>query len=204
MGGVENVIKKAKEFVENGDLRFAATLLNHVVFSEPQNEPGKALLAQTYESLGFGSENGPWRNFYLSGASELRGQMPSHNLLSDQTQMVEALSLHQLFASTAVRIDGHKAQAHSFTIDLYVTDLKEQCRLILSNGALIHRTGLKQKKPNAFTVDYSCSMTHSQLLTLLTTGKFGDLGSELGDRSYLSKLVSLIPGFDGNFNITVP
>lgn len=179
---------------------FSTTLL----FYDPHNEPGKALLARTYESLGFGSENGPWRNFYLSGASELRGQMPSHNLLSDQTQMVEALSLHQLFAPIAVRIDGHKAQAHKFTIDLYVTDLKEQCRLILSNGALIHRTGLKQKKPNAATVDYSCSMTHSQLLTLLATGKFDDLGSELGDRSYLSKLLSLIAGFDENFNITVP
>lgn len=161
MGGVENVIKKANEFVEEGDLRFAATLLNHVVFAEPHNEAGQAMLAQTYERLGFCSENGPWRNFYLSGARELRGQMTTHNLLSDQTQMLEALSLHQLFASIPVKIDGHKAQAHSFKIDLYVTDLKEQCRLILSNGALIHRTGLKQERPDAVTADYSCSMTHS-------------------------------------------
>jgi hypothetical protein len=29
-------------------------------------------------------------------------------------------------------------------IDLYVTDIKEKCRLIVSNGALIHRTGSKQ------------------------------------------------------------
>ncbi|KAJ5845366.1 hypothetical protein N7534_009035 [Penicillium rubens] len=204
MGGVENVIKKAKEFVEEGDLRFAATLLNHVVFAEPHNEAGKAMLAQTYERLGFGSENGPWRNFYLSGARELRGQMTTHNLLSDQTQMLEALSLHQLFASIAVRIDGHKAQAHSFTIDLYVTDRKEQCRLILSNGALIHRTGIKQERPDAVAADYSCSMTHSQLLILLTTGNFGGLESETGDRSYFSKLLSLIASFDEKFNIVVP
>jgi alkyl sulfatase BDS1-like metallo-beta-lactamase superfamily hydrolase len=204
MGGAEEVIKKAQGYMKQGDLRFAATLLNHVVFSDPENKAGKIMLASTYESLGFGSENGPWRNFYLSGAGELRGQTLHKNLLSDQMEMLKALSLHQLFASIAVRVDGYKAQACDFMIDLYVTDIKEKCRLIVSNGTLIHRTGLKQGDPQFGTADYSCSMSHSQLLLLLATGNFGGIESESGDRSYFAKLLSFIVSFDEKFNIVVP
>jgi alkyl sulfatase BDS1-like metallo-beta-lactamase superfamily hydrolase len=204
MGGAEEVIKKAQGFIKQGDLRFAATLLNHVVFSDPENAAGKIMLASTYEKLGFGSENGPWRNFYLSGAGELRGQTPHKNLLSDQTEMLQALSLHQLFASIAVRIDGSKAQTHDFTIDLYVIDRKEKCRLIVSNGALIHRTGLKQGESQFGTADYSCSMSHTQLLILLATGHFGDIECESGDRSCFEKLLSFIVSFDEKFNIVLP
>jgi alkyl sulfatase BDS1-like metallo-beta-lactamase superfamily hydrolase len=204
MGGAEEVMKKAQGFIKQGDLRFAATLLNHVVFSDPENAAGKIMLASTYEKLGFGSENGPWRNFYLSGAGELRGQTPHKNLLSDQTEMLQALSLHQLFASIAVRIDGSKAQTHDFTIDLYVIDRKEKCRLIVSNGALIHRTGLKQGESQFGTADYSCSMSHTQLLILLATGHFGDIECESGDRSCFEKLLSFIVSFDEKFNIVLP
>ena len=39
----------------------------------PTTRRAKALLADALEQLGFGSENGTWRNAYLSGAMELRG-----------------------------------------------------------------------------------------------------------------------------------
>lgn len=73
VGGVDEVVEKAKGFCEAGDLRFAATLLNHAVFAVPESQNAKALLASTYERLGYGCENGPWRNFYISGAMELQG-----------------------------------------------------------------------------------------------------------------------------------
>jgi alkyl sulfatase BDS1-like metallo-beta-lactamase superfamily hydrolase len=47
MGGAEEVIKKAQGYVKQGDLRFAATLLNHVVFSDPENKAEKIMLAST-------------------------------------------------------------------------------------------------------------------------------------------------------------
>lgn len=178
--------------------------MNHLVFACPENKDGKELLASTYEKLGFGSENGPWRNFYLSGANELRGQKVSKNLLSDQSNMLGALSLQQLFSSIAVRLNGPQAQAYKFSIDIYLTDLEEGCRLILSNGALIHRTGLKQTEMQMRAADYSCSMTHSQLLHFLTTGNFEDIEVERGDRSCLQKLSSAITNVQGDFNVVLP
>ena len=47
-------------------------VLNQVVFADPDNQAARELLADTYEQLGYQAENGTWRNFYLSGAKELR------------------------------------------------------------------------------------------------------------------------------------
>ena len=43
-----------------------------MVFADPDHAEAKALLADAYEQLGYGAENGTWRNFYLMGAYELR------------------------------------------------------------------------------------------------------------------------------------
>ncbi|KAJ5753134.1 hypothetical protein N7520_010051 [Penicillium odoratum] len=205
MGGINEVLQKAKTFSEQGDLRFAATLLNHAVFADPENKAVKTLLASTYEALGHGCENGPWRNFYISGARELVGHVPRDNILSDQTAMTKSLSLHHLFASLAVRLDGKKAQTQNFTIDLYVIDRDEDCRLIVSNGALIHRTGRTWNTSTSSVANYSCELTFSQLLQLLTTGRTKEpLKHEVGDSSFMSKLLSLIVTPNGAFNIVTP
>lgn len=204
MGGIDEVIQKAKTFSEQGDLRFAATLLNHAVFADPENKLARSLLASTYESLGYGCENGPWRNFYMSGAMELRGKKRKDNLLSDQSAMIQALSLHHLFSSLAVKLNGPLAQAQNFTIDLYVTDRDEHCRLIVSNGALIHRTG-KTRTSTLDMANYSCELTFPQLLQLLTTGKTQEsMKKEVGDSSFMSRLLSLIVTPNGAFNIATP
>ena len=57
---------------EAGDDRWAATLLDHLVFAEPGHEAAQALLAETYDQLGYRAESGPWRDVYLTAAHELR------------------------------------------------------------------------------------------------------------------------------------
>ena len=42
------------------------------MFADETNTAARELLATVYDSLGFGAENGTWRNFYLQGADELR------------------------------------------------------------------------------------------------------------------------------------
>lgn len=205
IGGIEEVIKKAKSFSEKGDSRFAATLLNHAIFADPGNKMAKELLALIYEKLGYGCENGPWRNFYITGAKELRGYLPERNVLSSQTGMTEALTLQQLLASVAVRLDGNRAQDENFTIDLFVSDRKEHCRLMISNGALIHRTGqCLSEVSSSETAQFSCSLTYLQLMLSLATGKTENFSDEKGDRSYLGRLFSLLVTPNASFNIITP
>ena len=71
-GGVDRVVELAQAAVDSGDYRWAATLLDHAVFADADHEGARSLYADTLEQLGYGAENGTWRNFYLSGATELR------------------------------------------------------------------------------------------------------------------------------------
>lgn len=72
-GGVDKLVEKAIAYQEKGELRFAATLLSHAVFrTNPSNENAKTALSNVLEKLGYGAENGTWRNFFLTGAYELR------------------------------------------------------------------------------------------------------------------------------------
>jgi alkyl sulfatase BDS1-like metallo-beta-lactamase superfamily hydrolase len=109
-GGADVVIAKAQGFVDDGDLRFAAELLNHVVFADESNTQARELLAGVYDTLGHGSENGTWRNFYLQGAYELRNGVQAAALDSvGSPDMVSALAVDQLFDSIAIRVNGPKA-----------------------------------------------------------------------------------------------
>ena len=42
------------------------------IFADPNNKQARDLQADALEQLGYQAESGPWRNFYLTGAKELR------------------------------------------------------------------------------------------------------------------------------------
>ena len=104
MGGAEAVIPKARKSFDEGDYRWAAQVLNHVVLSEPENAQARALLADTYEQMGYQAESGPWRNFYLTGALELRHGIPEGSPGKMSPGMVQGLPLENLFQALAVRL----------------------------------------------------------------------------------------------------
>ena len=72
MGGADAALDKARGAFELGDYRWVAEVVNHVVFADPDNQDARELQADALEQLGYQAESGPWRNFYLTAAQELR------------------------------------------------------------------------------------------------------------------------------------
>ena len=72
IGGIDRVMDLARAAFDAADYRWAATLLDHAVFTDATHSGARALYADTLEQLAYGAENGTWRNFFLSGATELR------------------------------------------------------------------------------------------------------------------------------------
>ena len=72
MGGADAALDKARGAFELGDYRWVAEVVNHVVFADPDNQDARELQADALEQLGYQAESGPWRNFYLTAAKELR------------------------------------------------------------------------------------------------------------------------------------
>ncbi|MHA4778838.1 alkyl/aryl-sulfatase [Streptomyces sp. MSC1_001] len=155
MGGADAVLARARSSYEEGDLRWVAEVLNHVVFADPANTEARELLATTYERLGYAQENGTWRNFYLTGARELRApdeQRPVRPGFSlGSVDMIAALTTLQVFQSLAVCVDGPRAAAHRLLIRWEFTDSDDVWTLLLGNGVLtpLHGDAPGGEKPQA-------------------------------------------------------
>ena len=146
MGGSANVERMAMKYMQEGDLRFAATLLGHLVAADQGEEKHKShhreLLAQVFESLGYGAENATWRNFYLSQALELgQGPRVRGKSRSVMQNFPPNLSLEDWFAGLSVSIDGQSAgeETEKLHVGVQVLDANESWHLILSNGVLTYR-----------------------------------------------------------------
>ena len=178
MGGANAVLKKAQDDFDAGEFRFAATVLNKLVFAEPSNTAASNLLAKTYDQLAYMAESGSWRNFYLTGAQELRGGVA--DLATTQTasaDIVKAIPLSLYFDLLAVRLNAQKAAKKDRDLNFEITDTGQTAHLILSNGTLHHRMG--QTHPDAPTI----KITRAALDQLnLKEKKFGELAKS-GDAS---------------------
>jgi alkyl sulfatase BDS1-like metallo-beta-lactamase superfamily hydrolase len=187
MGGVEQVVAKAREYADNGDLRFAAQLLKHAVFADHSHQYAKNTLAEVYEKLGFGSENGTWRNFYLQGAAELRTNETGDIVALASPDMVAALSVDQLIDSVAIRLNGPKCWNDSFAIDWVFTDLGHTYRTALSNGVLIQGVD-----PTTGESELTVTLTKQEFIALLTGATTVDTVSTSGEPSLAARLVSYL------------
>ncbi len=199
IGGTNAVLANARRYINAGDLRFAAELLNHAVFADPASAEAKELLAGVYERVGFAAENGTWRNFYLTGAQELRhgvGAAGSARIRS--AGMARALTIDQVFDSIAIRINGPKASSQALTIDWDFTDEGIRYRMTLSNGALIHWAG-----PGPGGADLTLTLTRPQLLGMLA-GQCLDGIQVAGDPGALQRLLGLLDDQDPGFAIVTP
>jgi alkyl sulfatase BDS1-like metallo-beta-lactamase superfamily hydrolase len=195
-GGADVVVAKARQYIDQGDLRFAAELLNHVVFADDGNTEAREALAAVYETLGFGAENGTWRNFYLQGAYELRnGVQPAALDSVGSADMVGALSVDQLFDSLAIRVNGPRAWNEGLAIDWVFTDLGHIYRTELSNGVLI-----QDIDPAHGAADLTVTLTKPQLLGLLAGGGLDNLQTD-GDTGVVARLLGVLDPVSGDFAI---
>ncbi len=206
MGGADAVLKKAKEYYDKGDFRWVAEVVNHVVFADPNNQAAKNLQADALEQLGYQAESGPWRNFYLTGAQELRNgvqKLPTPDTASPDT--VKAMDLDLFFDYLAMRLKGPEVADKHITLNFDFTDLKQKYTLEMVNGVLNHTEGAQAKDADA-TITLTRD-TLNKLMLKQTTLKDAEGSGELkvqGDQGKLDELMSYMDNFDFWFNIVTP
>jgi alkyl sulfatase BDS1-like metallo-beta-lactamase superfamily hydrolase len=206
MGGADKVLEHGRTAYEAGEYRWAATLLNHLVFSAPDNAEAKALLASTYDQLGYQAESGPWRDVYLTGAYELRhGAQGSAIKIESTTNMLRHTPIDRFFASMAARLNGPEADGKDTRINFIFTDAGESYVAWIENSVLQYRRA--DPDPDA---DATIKLTRDFLIRS-ATGQAGirdmifskDLDVD-GNRLALLSFFSLLDRPDGNFPIVTP
>jgi alkyl sulfatase BDS1-like metallo-beta-lactamase superfamily hydrolase len=201
MGGIDRVVELARNAFDEGDFRWAATLLDHAVFADADHTDARELYADTLEQLAYGAENGVWRNFFLSGATELRtGNFGTATQATSPT-LLSQLTPEQMFDSFAININGPRAWDLDVAVDLTFLDAGANYRLTLRNGVLVYRKVPADEATAAATI----KLANKLRLLMFAAGDANSPGLEVtGDADALPSIIAALDRPDPNFNIVTP
>lgn len=163
MGGADKAVAAAQIAYDKGEYRWTSELLNHVVFAQPDHKAAKELQAKSLEQMGFMAESAIWRNFYLTGAQELRngklGLASSPTMATDMLAWTDVPSFLQAWAAS---LNGVKAEGKNLKINLSFTDINESYVLWIENSVLHFR-----QAPAASDANASLAMTKGIFLKMI-------------------------------------
>lgn len=208
MGGVDGCLRTAKDAYDAGDFRWAAQVLNYALFAEPGTEDAKRLQAAVFEQLAYQTENATWRNFYLTGAKELREGVVGTRTSTTSPSMIQALSVSQLFSYAATLIDAPKVWDQRALVDWQVDGTTDVYRLELRNGVLIHH--LVDPAYGLPAADATVTAAkHAIARVLLQRNPIGDLAAKgdlriAGDRGAVDRIFGSLSTPDPTFAIVLP
>lgn len=150
IGGADKAVAAAQAAFDKGDYRWAAELLNHAVFGQPDHKGAKELLARTYEQMGYMAEAATWRNSYLTAAAELRNGPPKKGV--DRSFAIDMLSqtpIERFLEAMAAGLDGPAAEGKDLKVNLVLSDTRESFVLWIENAVLHHRKAAPAADANA-------------------------------------------------------
>ena len=206
MGGADRTVAAAQAAFDRGEFRWAAELVNQVVFAQPGHGGARELLARSYEQMGYGAESAIWRNFYLSGAQELRtgrtGNGPDPALAAG---MLGLAPVERFLDAMAAGLDGPKADGSDLKLNLVFSDTGESFVLWIENAVLHHRKAPPDKEASA-----TLTLTRPVFVKMMTgTAGVKDtlLGDDLrvaGSRIDLIRFFGLIDKAPRTFPIVTP
>ena len=202
-GGADKVVAAAQQAFDAGEFRWAAELLKHAVYADPQHRAASELMARCFEQMGYMAESAPWRNFYLTGALELRQGPPDKGIPSSALlDMLQHTPIERFLEAMAANLNGPKAADASLKINLVFSDLGESYVLQIGNGVLHHR-----QAPPAGDANATLQLTKPFFLRMLTGGAgakdllLSDQTKIEGSRIDLGRFFALLDKAPGNFPI---
>lgn len=201
MGGADRVVELAQQAFDAGDFRWAATLLDHVIFTDEKHTRARELYPEVLEQLAYGAENATWRNFFLSGATELREGNFGTPTTAASPSLLGQLTPEQIFDTFAINVNGPRAWDLDLAIDVTFLDTADNYRLTLRNGVLVYRKADADESSAQATV----KLANKLRLLAFAAGDATSPGLEVaGDADALPSLLASLDRPDPNFDIVTP
>ena len=203
MGGAAKLLNLAKEAIASGDYRWSADILNQLVFADPANKAGRALLADSYEQLGYQAEASTWRNMYLSGARDLRDGVVT-NATIQSVDTISAIPTALLLDSVATRLNPEVIGSKALALNFVFSDRGEKARISVGNAVMINEMGVGHSSPAA-TVTAPRQLFLALLFLKMPLAQLEAVGLKVeGDRMAIEALQTALDPMSGAFNIVEP
>lgn len=202
-GGVDRLVEAGQKALDAGDARWAAELLRHAVLADSSHRAAREALAHSFEALGYQAEAATWRNFYLTGALELRQGPPAQGLgLATLGDMLELVPLERFLERSAASLDPAKAEGVRLTVNLVFSDMDESYVLRVENSVLHYRRATPD--PSAQATLKLAKPVYLRLMSgqikareALAAGELGFSGNPF----QLAQFFGLFTATPGNFDI---
>ena len=204
MGGPKKVLAEARKAMAKGDYRWASDLLNQLVFADPANRQARALLADSYEQQGYQAESGIWRNQFLMAATDLRKGYSPQPIQAQGVDMISAIPTQLLLDTVATRYDPAKLAGGPFTINLVITDTKENVGVEAGKSVLIARVGTPANTPTV-TITGPRQAMLALFFLKMPLGQLKAMGVKVeGDAEAVARLQAALDPIPDGFNIVEP
>ncbi|TLM78439.1 alkyl/aryl-sulfatase [Microbulbifer harenosus] len=204
MGGADSVLQKAQKDYDAGNYRWVAQVLDNLVSAQPNNQKAKNLLADALEQMGYQQENGPWRNFFLSGAKELREGVKKLAMpVTASPDTIANMPIEMFFDYLGIRLNGPKAAGKKMAFNVSLPDIKGNYSLVVENGVLNY--GPPVDKPDATVTINRTSLDDVIMGTAGIDDKVKDGSAKLGgDGAKFKEFLGMLDTFDFWWNVSTP
>jgi alkyl sulfatase BDS1-like metallo-beta-lactamase superfamily hydrolase len=202
MGGADRVLAEGQRAFDEGDYRWAARVLNHLVFADPENRNARTLLARTHRQMAYQAESAIWRNMYLVAARELEEGPPARSQPTQSADLVAATPTSYILDLLAVRLNPERLGNRRYAFNLVFPERDERFAVTIQNGVLVHERDETANGPTITSpraVFLQAMATQGMARAVLS----GQIRIE-GSRRSLEGLGEMFDAPDPNFAIVTP
>lgn len=206
MGGADKVLAQARQSYAQGDYRWVAEVVKHVVFADPANQAARNLEADALEQLGYQAESASWRSAYLMGAYELRnGVSRAQATQTSSPDMVRAMTDTMLLDLLALRLNSDRSMGHDMRINWVQPDTGKQYALSVENSVFLYKAG-RQHANAQVTLTAPRAVLIGTLLGQTTLPAAVQAGQAKidGDPAALQAWLGMLDQFDPRFDLVTP
>ena len=203
-GGPDKMIDNAQKAFDQGDYRWTAEVLKHVVFADPQNTKARNLAADALEQLGYQAESGPWRNEFLVGAYELRNGLLKNPLNLISTDILSNLTPEMLFDYMGISLNSDKSKGKKLSFN-WIDQNGKPHGFWVEDEVLMYREGKPVQHPDAVITgdQLNFALVAMQAMPLKEALDKGTIKIE-GNPDKFKELIGHMDKFNGNFHIIEP
>jgi alkyl sulfatase BDS1-like metallo-beta-lactamase superfamily hydrolase len=136
MGGRAKILALAEEAINADDVQWAAELLTWLVRMDRQDQVARALKAEALRRWAYGQKNATWRNWGLTSAKELDGELDlgAGGMVLGSPDQVRGFPLTNIMQVMTVRLISEASWETILRIAFVTTDSKESCALEIRRG----------------------------------------------------------------------
>ena len=136
IGGRDRILTQAREAIDAGEFQWAAELAGWPVRADPDDMEARSVKAEALREYGYRQKNATWRNWSLTAALELEGELtwgPQGLPIGTPTQ-VRSFPLGGIVEILTTRLKAEEAIDMRLCVAFETTDTDESCALEIRRG----------------------------------------------------------------------